>query len=112
MFAIGTDLLWDSGIICYQNFPQFYSLNFDIMALDNELETYIIDMQSSDDFLEVNGISCLAKKLIQTKRNVVHPLVYMLVKIISILPVVTATIERAFLVMNIDKNSFAKSDML
>lgn len=86
---------------------QFYSLEFsevELMALDNQLETYIIDVRSDDEFLEVNGINGLAKKLVQTKKNIVYPLVYLLVKLALILPVATATVERAFSAMNIIKN--------
>lgn len=69
---------------------KFYSVEFSelhLLALDNQLGTYVLDMRSSDEFSEVDRISGLAKKLVQTKRNVVYPLVYMFVKVALILPV-------------------------
>jgi hypothetical protein len=42
--------------------------------------------------------------LVETKKDVVYPLVYSLVTLLLILPVVTATVERVFSTMNIVKN--------
>ena len=88
---------------------KFYSLEFsevDLMTLKNQLETYIIDVRSDNEFSEVNGIGGLAKKLVQTKKNVVYPLLYMLVKLALILSIAIVTVERAFLAMNLVKNRF------
>ena len=42
--------------------------------------------------------------MVEMKKDVSYPLVYSLVILALILPVVTATVERAFLVMNMIKN--------
>ena len=42
--------------------------------------------------------------MVETKKNVVYPLVYLLVTLALTLPVVTATVERAFSAMKIVKN--------
>ena len=61
-------------------------------------------MRSSNDFAKLNGISDLAKKMVETGRNKVYPLVYLLLTLALILPVATATVERVFSAMNIVKN--------
>jgi hypothetical protein len=86
---------------------QFYPndfLAFQLVTLDNQLETYIFDMRSSDEFATLKGIGQLAEKLVETKKDVIYPLVYSFVTLSLILPVATATVERAFSVMNIVKN--------
>ena len=65
-------------------FAQFYPSDFsavDLLALENQLANYIVDMQLNEEFCEVKGISGLARKLVETKRDVVYPLVYLLLKL-------------------------------
>ena len=75
-----------------------------VSLLDNQLETYIHDMQSTEEFSAFRGIGQLVEKMVEMKKNVSYPLVYSLVTLALILPVATATVERAFSVMNIIKN--------
>jgi hypothetical protein len=86
---------------------QFYPNDFltvKLSTLDNQLETYILDMRSSDEFATFKGIGQLAEKLIKMKKDVVYPLVYKLVTLSLILPVATATVERVFSAMSIVKH--------
>ncbi|XP_059455244.1 uncharacterized protein LOC132185494 [Corylus avellana] len=86
---------------------QFYPNDFSavqLITLDNQLETYIVDMRSSDEFATLKGIGQLAKKLVEMKKDVVYQLVYSLVTLSLILPVAIASVERAFSAMNIVKN--------
>ena len=86
---------------------QIYSSDFspiEVIALDNQLETYIIDMRSNEEFSSLKGIENLATKLVETKKNVVYPLVYRLVKFALILSIATASVERVFSAMKIVKN--------
>ena len=86
---------------------KFYPSNFlgtDILALDSQLQNYIFDMRSNDFFLEFQGVSELAEKLVSTRKHETYPLVYLLVKLALTLPVATATVERNFLVMKYIKN--------
>ena len=48
----------------------------ELMTFDNQLKTYIIDMCSSKEFIELKGISDLAQKMVETSKNLVYPLVY------------------------------------
>ena len=61
-------------------------------------------MRSSNDFSRLNGISDLAQKMVETGRNKVYPLVYLLLTLALKLPIATATVERVFSAMNIVKN--------
>ncbi|XP_052185166.1 uncharacterized protein LOC127796805 [Diospyros lotus] len=70
----------------------------------------IIDMQFQElndrfsDFEELQGLSELAQKLVETKKNIVYSLVYKLVTLALTLPIATATVERVSSAMNIVKN--------
>ena len=86
---------------------QFYPNDFSaiqLITLDNQLETYIIVIHFNEKFATLKGIGQLAKKLIEMKNDIVYLLLYLLVTLSLILPVATATVERAFLAMNIVKN--------
>ena len=86
---------------------KFYPSDFsetDVLALDNQLQTYIVDMRSNDEFLELKGIGDLARKMVETNKDVIYPLVYLLVKLVLTLPVATATVERSFSAMKYIKN--------
>ena len=75
-----------------------------VSFLDNQLETYIHDMQSTEEFSAFRGIGLLVEKMVEMKKNVSYPLIYSLVTLALILLVTTATVERAFSTMNIIKN--------
>ena len=77
---------------------------FQVSFLDNQLETYIHDMQSTEEFSAFRGIRQLVEKMIEMKKNVSYPLVYLLVTLALILLVATTTVEKAFSAMNIIKN--------
>ena len=86
---------------------QFYPKEFsslELMILSDQLDSYIIDMRSSIEFSNLLGIGYLAQKMVETKKHVVYPLVYLLVTLALILPVATATVERVFSAMKIVKN--------
>lgn len=86
---------------------QFYPNDFStvqLMTLDNQLETYIIDMHSNEEFATLKGIRQLAEKMVEMKKDITYPLVYSLVTLSLILLVVTATVERTFSAVNIVKN--------
>ncbi|KAM2675775.1 hypothetical protein EV1_002507 [Malus domestica] len=86
---------------------EFYPKDFsdmELTLLEDELKNYIFDMHLHNEFSALKGINNLAQKLVETKRDRQYPLVYLLVKLALILPVVTASVERAFSVMKIVKN--------
>ena len=75
-----------------------------VSFLDNQLEIYIHDMQSIEEFPAFRRIGQLVEKMVEMKNNISYPLIYSLVTLALILLVVIATIERAFSTMNIIKN--------
>ena len=76
-----------------------------LLLLDNQLENYIMDVRDHPDFSELKSISDLSQRMIETKKAVVYPLVYYLLKLSLILPVATATVERSFSAMKIIKST-------
>ncbi|XP_026442093.1 uncharacterized protein LOC113341431 [Papaver somniferum] len=86
---------------------EFYPDDFseqERIDLENHLGVYEMDMKSNDAFKELNGISSLAKKMVETGKDVVYNLVYKFIKLSLISPVATATVERVFSAMNIVKS--------
>lgn len=60
---------------------QYYPADFDaadVSELDDQLDTYIPDMRTSEDFEGLQGIIDLAQKLVAKNKHEVYPLVYKL----------------------------------
>jgi len=76
----------------------------DLMVLGDQLDMYIIDLCGSDEFSSIEGIANLAEKMIKTKKNLIFSLVYMLIKLLLLLPVATATVEKVFSAKHIVKS--------
>ncbi|XP_057744934.1 uncharacterized protein LOC130962784 [Arachis stenosperma] len=86
---------------------QFYPLEFSstqLLALDSQLENFILDVRFDDQFSNLNGIGVLSQKLVETRKNIVYPLVFLLLKLVLVLPVATASVEKTFSTMNIIKS--------
>ncbi|XP_060212180.1 uncharacterized protein LOC132639774 [Lycium barbarum] len=78
---------------------------FNMGSLENQLAGYIIDVRDVDErFSNLKGLCDLSKKLVQTKKHSNYPLVFRLVKLALLLPVATASVERAFSAMKFIKN--------
>ena len=61
-------------------------------------------MRSNDAFLELKGTGDLARKMVETEKDIIYPLGYLLVKLVLTLPVATATVWRNFSVIKYVKN--------
>ncbi|KAM3235864.1 hypothetical protein P3L10_015901 [Capsicum annuum] len=73
--------------------------------LSYQLDTFIIHMRGGNSkFSNLQGIHVLAKALVEANLVETYSLVYLLVKLSLILPVATATMERAFSSMKHIKN--------
>ncbi|XP_026404442.1 uncharacterized protein LOC113299604 [Papaver somniferum] len=82
---------------------QFYPVDFsaaEIMTLADQLESYISDVRSDVRFSELNGIADLAQKMVETDKDKVYNLVYLLLTLALILPVATAKEQRVFSSIN------------
>ncbi|XP_008239212.2 PREDICTED: uncharacterized protein LOC103337827 [Prunus mume] len=85
---------------------QFYPQDFsdeDRLVLEDQLKIYIHYVRSSSDFSQLEGIGDLAKQMVETRIYQVFNYVYLLITLSLVLPVATASVERAFSVMNIVK---------
>uniref|UniRef100_M0ZH73 Transposase n=1 Tax=Solanum tuberosum TaxID=4113 RepID=M0ZH73_SOLTU len=87
---------------------ELYPDDFDesnMSILENELASYIVDVRDVDErFSDLNGLCDLSKRLVQIKKHSNYPLVFRLVKLALLLPVATASVERAFSAMKFIKN--------
>jgi hAT family C-terminal dimerisation region len=84
----------------------YYSADFssvDRTFLRGELGTFIYDVRNSSEFSDCHDLATFAIQMVQTERHLCFPLVYRLIELALILPVATATVERAFSAMNIIK---------
>ncbi|XP_035838909.1 uncharacterized protein LOC110942602 [Helianthus annuus] len=74
-----------------------YDFNFDEKDnLKYELGHYIVNVKEDARFANMNGVSDLAKKMVETRKHIDYPLVYRLIKLSLVLPVATASVERSF----------------
>ena len=62
-------------------------------------------MRRDENLQGLGNLVDLSVKLVQTGRHIVHHLVYLLLKLVLILPVATTNVERAFSAMSLVKNN-------
>ena len=85
----------------------FYPRDFsssEMQHLPFQLNHFIQDMRRDERFGNVKSLAELSVKLVETKKNIKHDLVYKLLKLVLVLPVATASVERIFSSMNHVKN--------
>jgi hypothetical protein len=75
----------------------------ELKDLAHDLEIYIDNVQADDRFSNLNTLTELAKLMVDTKKHLAFGLVYRLLKLVLVLPVATASVERCFSVMKIVK---------
>ena len=67
--------------------------------LYQELQSFLSDMRIDGRFFNVEDLGSLAKKMKETMKDRVFPMVYRLVELALLLPVATASIESVFFAM-------------
>jgi hypothetical protein len=67
--------------------------------LAHDLSIYIDNIQADERFSRLSTITELAKLMVDTKKHMAFPLVYRLLKLVLVLPVATASVERCFSAM-------------
>ncbi|KAK9047973.1 hypothetical protein SSX86_033065 [Deinandra increscens subsp. villosa] len=78
---------------------EMYPNDFDFDEKDKlkyELGNYIANVKDDTRFVDMNGVSDLAKTMVETRKHIDYPLVYRLLKLALVLPVATASVERSF----------------
>ena len=71
-------------------------INDDLRDLSHQLRLYIADVRADDRFSNINTIGELSQKMVATRKYLLYPLVYRLLKLVLVLSVATATVERYF----------------
>lgn len=86
---------------------EFYPNDFtneERTTLEHQLQLYIDNVQHDELFANLKGISELGRVMVETRKHLVFPLVYRLLKLALVLPVATATVERCFSAMKLVKS--------
>ncbi|XP_042396678.1 uncharacterized protein LOC121986807 [Zingiber officinale] len=89
---------FNMGDIC-KLASKFYPANFtqqEIHALRVELEHYQLDIVCDHEFQQISTLSALYREMIVTKKAESYVMIQRLIRLVLILPVSTATTERAF----------------
>ncbi|XP_066351354.1 uncharacterized protein [Miscanthus floridulus] len=76
-------------------YPNDFSNN-NLVQLELQLDNYIDDVKRTECFQGLDNIVDLSVKLVDTNRHKVYDMVYSLLKLVLLLPVATASIERVF----------------
>jgi len=85
---------------------EIYDQDFSFMdhsVIKDQLQTFLVHVRRVDAFNACYDLGSLAVKLVETEDHMAFPLVYRLITLALLLPVATASVERAFSAMNIIK---------
>ncbi|XP_021751901.1 uncharacterized protein LOC110717496 [Chenopodium quinoa] len=78
---------------------KFYPTEFpssELIIFGHTLESYICFVRGDERFWNLKGLSELSIKLVETGLSETHDRVYLLLKLVLLLPVATASVERVF----------------
>ena len=89
-------------------YPEEFSC-YDLTALDLQLDVFLDSMQNDERFHDLQDINSLSMMLVKTRRHETFPLIHLLIKLMLILPVATASVERVFSAMTFVKNKLRNS---
>jgi hypothetical protein len=79
----------------------------ELRDLSHDLCLYIADVREDARFSNINTIGELSQKMVAVGKHHRYPLVYRLLKLVLVLPVATAIVERCFSRMKIVKTSLS-----
>lgn len=85
---------------------ELYSDDFSSSNPDDikeQLEQFIMHVRRIEEFRDCQDLASLAEKMVELDRHTIFPLVYRLIELGLLLPVSTASVERAFSAMKIIK---------
>ena len=91
---------------------EFYPDDFssvDFIRVETQIVNFIDDMRRDERFKDLNNLGELSTKLVETRKHEIYDSVYLLLKLVLILPVATASVERVFFAMNLVKNRLKNS---
>ncbi|XP_052137674.1 uncharacterized protein LOC127756357 [Oryza glaberrima] len=87
-------------------YPDDFDSEHKIEELGCQLENFVENIRDDSRFCNLKGLADLCKKLVEKKKHTSYHLVFLLLKLVLILPVATASVERAFSAMK-----YIKSDL-
>ena len=77
----------------------------EMRVLEKQLDFFIDVVKEDERFSNLSGITDLSRVMVETRKHVTYYLVYRLVKLVLVLPVATATVERCFSAMKLVKSA-------
>jgi len=104
------DSFHDFNVESLINLAKLYPDDFsstNLRDLSHYLGLYIADVREDNRFSNINTISELSQKIVEIRKDRCYPLVYQLLKLVLVLPIATATVERIFSGMKIVKTSLS-----
>jgi hypothetical protein len=100
------DSFYDFSIEKLMSLAKLYPHDFDsgnLRDLNHELGLYIYDVRDDERFSNLETVGQLSERMVNTNKYQPYPMVYRLLKLVLVLPVATATVERCFSAMKIVK---------
>ena len=89
-------------------YPNEFS-SIELLFFEHSLENFIISVREDERFWNLKNLNELSVKLVETGKYMTHESVYLLLKLVLILPVATASVERVFSGMTQVKAQLRKS---
>lgn len=68
----------------------------EMLFFDWSLENFIVDVRGDERFWNLKSLHKLSMKLIETEKSETHDRVYLLLELVLVLPIVSASVERVF----------------
>ena len=85
-------------------YPDDFSFG-ECLSMEHHLGIYIDNIKNDERFKNLKNLGDLSRLLVETKKHLVHPLVYRLLKLVLTLHVATASVERCFSAMKLMKTA-------
>jgi hypothetical protein len=86
-------------------YPDDFATESKIEELSCQLDNFVENIRDDNRFSDLKGVGDLCQKLVEKKKHTTFPLVFLLLKLTLVLPVATATVERAFSAIKYIKSS-------
>jgi hypothetical protein len=102
----------DFNIEKLMSLAKLYPYDFDsgnLRDLNHELGLYIYDVRDDERFSNLETIAELSQRMVKYNKHERYPMVYRLLKLVLVLPVATATVDRCFSAMKIVKTELRNS---
>ncbi|CAM8880386.1 unnamed protein product [Rhodiola kirilowii] len=83
-------------------YPQEFSVCA-LIELEEELKGWICEMRENENYVMLQAMGEVARKMVKVGYHTAFPLVYRIIELILVLPVATSIVERSFSAMKIVK---------